>query len=489
MRTISCVPRKRITRRIASRRQHREDGAVAIMFLGFLPVIIGFCGLALELAQVYNRKIEMQNVADTAALAAAFELDGTSTGISNAVQKASARFTAAAPSELTYGYSTARMDWSDSAIEFSTTPRGPWISYASAAAKASPNGLLYVKVDTGGLDASYGQVNTVLMQFLSKDLATVSTGASAIAGRSGIAVTPLGICIMRPEASRNRNGELEEYGFRRGISYDLMQLNPGATTGGQTFLIDPFIGPGASGSLTSDTKSIAPFVCTGTMAVARVTGGAVSVSSPFPIGTLYQHLNSRFDSYTAATAPCSPDSAPPDTNIKAYAYNTTGAVPWMSTALTRQEAAPSTADGKLWTVAGPDPTPSGTTAGQFGVLWSYAKAVNYAASPPAGGYTAYDTSSWSTLYNPGQPKAAASYPSVPPYFKTGYTKSPTHMGMPNRRVLNVPLLSCPVSGNSATISGIGRFFMTVPSDGTHLYAEFAGLVQEQTLRVQVRLYQ
>jgi hypothetical protein len=63
------------------------------------------------------------------------------------------------------------------------------------------------------------------------------------------------------------------------------------------------------------------------------------------------------------------------------------------------------------------------------------------------------------------------------------------MGMPNRRVLNVPLLSCPVSGNSATVSGIGRFFMTVPSDGTHLYAEFAGLVQEQTLRVQVRLYQ
>lgn len=489
MRTIRCVAGKQLSVPGIARPPGREDGAVAIMVLGFLPIIIGFCGLALELSQVYNRKIEMQNVADTAALAAAFELDGTPAGIQNAVQKASARFTASMPSELTYQYSTQSMTWSDGAIAFGTSPRGPWISYGSAVAKASPNGLLYAKVDTGELDASYGQVATAFMQFLSADLATVSTSASAIAGRSGIAVTPLGICIMRPEASRNRNGELEEYGFRRGVSYDLMQLNPAATTAGQTFLINPLVGPGATGSAASDTRTIAPFVCTGTMAVARVTGGAVNVSSPFPLADVYQHLNSRFDSYAAATAPCSPDSAPPDANIKAYAYNASGAVTWMSTAPGRQEAAPSSVDGKLWTVAGPDPTPGGTTAGQYGVLWSYAKAVNYAASQPAGDYTPYDPSSWTTLYNPGQPKAVPSYPSVPPYFKNGYTKAPTHTGAAGRRVLNVALLSCPVSGNSATVSGIGRFFMTIPADGTHLYAEFAGLVQEQTLRVQVKLYQ
>lgn len=465
------------------RRAH-ESGVIAIMMAGVLFILFAFCSLALELSQVYNRKVEMQNVADTAAVAAAYELDGTPAGISRAAQKAAVRFSAPAPSQLTYQYGKQSMSWSNGAIEFGTTSRGPWTSYDNAAAKAAPNGLLYVKIDTSGLDPAYGQVNTLFMRVISNSLGTVSVSARAVAGRVGIAVTPLGICAMRPEASRNRSGELEQYGFRRGVSYDLMQLNPQATTVGQTFLIDPLVAPGTTGTSASSVSTVAPFVCTGTMGIARVTGGAVSVSSPFPLGSLYDHLNSRFDSYSATTAPCSPDSAPPDTNVKPYTYNT---ITWMATAPTGQSAALSTVDGKRWTVAGPDPTPTGTTAGQYGVLWSYAKAVGYAASPPSGGYTGYDVTNWKTLYDPGQPKANA-YPSTPPYFKIGYSKSPTHPGIADRRVLNVPLLSCPVSGNTATVSAIGRFFMTVPADSTHLYAEFAGLADEQTLRAQVRLF-
>lgn len=485
MRTNTFGPRICVTGRRGLQRLGRDSGAIAIMLAGALIIICGFCGLALELSQVYNRKMELQTVADTAAVAAAYELDGTPAGINRAEQKASARFNASAPSELTYQYGKQSMTWADSAIEFGRSPGGPWIPYASAAAKSGPNGLLYVKVDTGGLDAAYGQVRTLFMRVVSTSLATVSVSARAVAGRVGIAAAPLGICTMRPEASRNRSGELEEYGFRRGVAYDLMQLNPQATSSGRTFLVNPLLGPGATGNAANDIATVAPFVCTGTMAVARVTGGAVSVSSPFPLVDLYQHLNSRFDSYNAATAPCSPDSAPPDTNIKAYTFNT---VTWMSAIPSGQTAALSTVDNKRWTVAGPDPSPNGTTAGQYGVLWSYAKAVNYAASPPPGGYTAFSAATWKTLYNPGQPSAASSYPSMPPYFKTGYTKSPSHPGLADRRVLNVPLLACPVSGNSATVSGIGRFFMTVPADSTHLYAEFAGLVDEQTLRAQVKLF-
>jgi Flp pilus assembly protein TadG len=455
------------------------------MLAGSLIIICAFCGLALELSQVYNRKMELQTVADTAAVAAAYELDGTQAGISRAEQKAAARFSAAAPSQLTYQYGNQSMVWADSAISFGSSASGPWTPYASAAAKAGPNGLLYVKVDTGGLDATYGQVQTIFMRVVSASLATVSVGARAIAGRTGIGVTPLGICAMRPESNRNRNGELEEYGFRRGVAYDLMQLNSQGTSAGLTYLINPLLAPGATGTAPTDTGTVAPFVCTGTMGVARVTGGAVSVSSPFPLSSLYPHLNSRFDSYSVATTPCSPDSAPPDTNIKSYTYNT---ITWMAATPSGQAAALSTVDSKRWTVAGPDPTPSGTTAGQFGVLWAYAKAVNYAASPPPAGYTSFSVTDWKTLYNPGQPSAAASYPSTPPYFKTGFRLSPTHPGIASRRVLNVPILSCPVSGNSATVSAIGRFFMTVPADSTHLYAEFAGLVDEQSLRAQVKLF-
>jgi hypothetical protein len=325
----------------------------------------------------------------------------------------------------------------------------------------------------------------MFMPVISKDLATVSTGARAVAGRVGIAVTPLAICAMRPEERRDRGGELEEYGFRRGISYDLMQLNPKSTAAGQSFLIDPLAAPGSIGTPTTDFNTVAPFVCTGTMGVARVQGGAIRISSPFPIADLYQQLNSRFDSYVS---PCSPDSAPPDTNIKAYTFND-GSVPWMGAVPDGQAAALSTVDEKRWTVAGPDPTPAGTTAKQWGPLWSYAKAVKYADPAPAAGYTAYAKGDWSTLYNPGQPQAGSGYPASTPYATGGTNgKSPSRKGIAGRRVLNVALLTCPVAAGQGKVAGIGRFFMTVPADSTHLYAEFAGLADEQNLRAQVRLY-
>lgn len=467
------------------RRPGHEDGAIAIMFAGTLLIIVAFCGLALDLSRVHNRKIEMQTVADAAALAAAYELDGTPAGVQRAEQKASARL-GASTYALKYRYGKERMTWSDSAIEFATSPDGPWVAYGTAAGKASPNGFLYVRVSTGGLDPAYSQVDMLFMPVISRDLANVDAEAQAVAGRSSIAVTPLGICAMRPEARRNRNGELEEYGFRRGVSYDLMQLNPEATSAGQTFLIHPLAAPGSSGTSASDFNTVAPFVCTGTMGMARVMGGTVHISSPFPLGSLYQQLNSRFESYTA---PCNPDTAPPDRNLKEYKISD-GSVPWMSKLPAGQAASLSLADGKRWTVAGPDPSPSGTTADQYGPLWSYARAVKFADPAPSGGYTAYDVSDWKNLYTPGQP-SATSYPAATPYAATSGTnfKAPARKGVSGRRVLNVALLSCPVSGNRATVVGIGRFFMTMLADDKRLPAEFAGLAEEQSLRAQVKLYQ
>jgi hypothetical protein len=151
---------------------------------------------------------------------------------------------------------------------------------------------------------------------------------------------------------------------------------------------------------------------------------------------------------------------------------------------------PDAANHTRWTVTGPDPSPAGTKAEQYGPLWTYAKAVRYAYPVPSGGYVVYDKSNWKDIYTPGLPSAKSSYPSQTPYLASGatYTKSPTHTGVRDRRVLNVALLSCPVAGNKATVQGIGRFFMTVPADATHLYAEFAGLAEEQTLRARVKLY-
>jgi hypothetical protein len=490
---LGSVSRDRHSVFYAIKRPHRESGAIGILFAGFLIAIIGFFVLAIDLSMVYNRRIELQSVADTAALAAAMELNGTSQGVTNAEQKASERFVSGSTGALTVKYGHLNVGWASTAIFFAASKDGPWITFGSAVAPVNAPKMLYVKVETNGLDDIYGQVQTIFLQFFNPDTKAVKIVARAIAGRSGLKVTPLGICAMRPEASRNHNGELEEYGFRRGVSYDLMQQNPDATGSGKTFLVNPMAGTVP----ITDTGKIAPFVCTGTMAMSRLSNGYVVISSPFPLSSLYYHLNSRFGSYTAPDSACNANSAPPDANIKEYTYN--GGSPWMGTVPDGQSAALLDEGGKRWTIVGPDTPSTNPTAKAYGPLWSYAKAVKYAATKPAGGYEMYGTSDWATLYNPGQPTVSTTTPyptsaSTPtPYSYTSgttfYKAAPAGTkGLRGRRVLNLPLLACPVSGSRAAVLGIGQFFMTVKADDSHVYGEFAGLVPEQSLGAQVELY-
>lgn len=458
------------------------------MFLAAFLVMCGFFGLALDLSQLYNRKVEMQTVADAVAVAAALELNGTAAGLNRALQKASERLfnlPGTTMGGVSYQYSTKSMEWSQAAIEFGPTPNGPWRS--ADAASAQPAGLLYAKVDTRGLNPEYGVVNTIFIDIIDPDIGVVSTSAQAVAGRFAIKVAPFGICAMHPDAVRNHKNELEQYGFRRGVAYDLMQLNPNGTTGGKTFLINPVVAPGSTGAAPPVDAAVAgPFVCTGTMAMVRVAGGQIAVQSPFPLAELYNHLNTRFDTYPDT---CNALTAPPDINIKEYKPNATD-VPWMTKPPSGQGAARLAADGKLWTIVGPDTTPSDATAESYGPLWAYARAARYAASEPSTGYAAFGTSDWGTLYNPGKP-TAKSYPSNPPYAATSGDNflEPVNKGLKDRRVLNVPLLDCPVSGGYATVLGIGRFFMTVKADATSVHGEFAGLAAEQTLGTEVKLFQ
>lgn len=166
----------------------------------------------------------------------------------------------------------------------------------------------------------------------------------------------------------------------------------------------------------------------------------------------------------------------------------------MTAAPAGQAAAQALADGKRWTVLGPDDTPPGTTAVQYGPLWSYAKAAKFSAysngvPEPAAGYGTFGTGDWATLYSTGTPQATG-YPSTSPYAQASgqYFKAPGHKSIRDRRVLNVALLSCPVAGSHAEVLGIGKFFMTVKADAATLVGEFAGLASEQSLGSNVKLY-
>lgn len=482
---------------VCYRHKRKQHGAVAIMVAISLIMLISVCGMSIDLSRLYNRKAELQGLAEAAALAAAKQLDGTAEGVTRAVNAA-----ANIAGDFKYEYNQKPVQWSDSALTFSTNSQTAW--QTGGAAASAPSGVFFVRVDTSELGAALGTVNNSFIQILSSSFATSRLSSRAVAGRSSIKVTPLGVCAMSSNAAEARanpgppaNVELVQYGFRRGVAYDLMRLNPNGTTA-ENFVISPIDPPGTAGSLANTSVSVVgPFVCTGRMSMARVTGGSITIRRPFPIASLYNQLNSRFDDYAAGV--CDLNGAPPDANVKNYIYSS---IAWMSTtpgAPGAQTASLTTDGGKLETIADPVPAPATNTAAMYGPLWSFAMAVPFSSySPgvpePANGYTPFGSAAWATLYKPGQP-VAVSYPSSPPYYAGIGTNflapSMAHRpGVRMRRVLNVPLLSCPITAGatSATVLAIGKFFMTVPATDTSISAEFGGLAAEQSLGTAVELY-
>jgi Flp pilus assembly protein TadG len=479
----------------------RQNGAVAVMFVGSLTAIIGFLGLALDLSRVYNRKIEMQGVADTIALAAAEKLNGKSSGVSNALAAAQ-DIMQVGSYKPRYNY-TQPMDWSDAAIKFGRSVNGSTVWLDAGEATASPDDVIYVKVDTNALDAAYGRVDMLFMPVVSSTLTSVSVSHAAVAGRSRLSVTPLAICAMSdtPQAPRpnaSGNVELVEWGFRRGVSYDLMNMNYKGSAPAN-FLVDPIAAPGPGSSSTNFALStVAPYVCTGTVALPKVSNASVSVQSGFPLASLFIHLNSRFDVFDGQ---CEPNAAPPDTNVRQYTAGAAGNVGWMSPKPTLPRAKPSattTSPPGLQTIADL-PSPNNQLPGNYGPLWANARAVPWSSAgqtEPAAGYPPFAATAaiWTSLYATGPGLSA--YPAgatATPYSAGGaFAQVPSlahRPGIKNRRVLNIPLLACPVTGSVATVVGIGKFFMTIPADANIISAEFAGLASEHQLGGPVEITQ
>jgi len=489
----------------------RQEGAFAVMFVPLVIVMIGVWGLAVDMGQLYNRKVDLYGVAKAAALAAARELNGTPAGIIAAKNAASA-----AVANLRYqNYgSGSTITWSDDALSFGTSASrsGSWVPAAGAGgSSAQAAGLFFARVDTAGLDATIGTVHTFLMHFLSRNFATMQVSDTAIAGRTSVKAMPIGICAMSPDAAAARPAsvptggtvsELVQYGFRRGISYDLMKLNPNGTTPVR-FAINPVAEPGTS-SQDFFISALGPFVCSGSMWVKGITGGTIRVSelpASSPLAFLSAALNTRFDNY--AFTPCAPGGAAPDINVRSYSYDQAGIVKWMSPNIGKAAVGMTTARGKSEPVIdlpAPPPLP-----GDYGPLWAYTRAAR-APSPvdapePANGYATFTSADWPTLYPAGP--TSSNYPTSPtaPYLGSstanGYYQSPSlanrPMAVPYRRLLNIPLLSCnptaPSGANAqATVVAIGKFFMTVPATDDTLIAEFAGLLAPQATPGHVELF-
>lgn len=477
----------------------KERGTIAIVFGVTVIVLFTMGGVVLDLGHLYIAKAELQNAADGAALAGAKDLDESATGIDNAVDKAQK-----IAQKNNYNFST-QVTIPLANIEFGPGPDGPWSSVA--AAKASPQGLTFVKVDTG-----VKVLDTYLMRVAG--INTVSTSGIAVAGRFVVDVTPLGVCAIDPinrTAAMPVTNELMEWGFRRGITYNIPALGPlGAA--GVPMLLNPVDSPPVACSPShSSANFTGPFVCQGNSAVGA--GSSVYANTGGSYGPIEKAINSRLDEYPGGSS-CIPATAPPDTNVKDYGITLAPPGPpadWMNPDPVQQSISINATTNKPlnWPANPP-------TAASFGVLWSYARAVRAAGTAP--NYTAgapFDRSDWPTLYHPGlsADTSATGYPAtaaIPP-FPAGTPASPYNQiagkyfrappvhpaGTRNRRLMNIVIVDCAGLGGGGLscaplpVKGIGRFFLQARADLTggtkKVYGEFTGLI-EPVPNSEIKLY-
>lgn len=484
-------------RRRAQRRT-RRTGSVAVPFAVMLPVMLGFIGLAIDISMVYARNFELQHLADASAVAAAHELDGTAAGVARAMQKATA-----AATESRYQIFKRFADgatWSTAALYLSDSPAGVWRQAAGVTTDAVAGPLMYAKVDTTALQALSSVSSLVDTSFLRAlgNSASVNAAAVAVAGRIGMHITPLAVCALDTAKLGRRppvtGPELVEFGYRRGVTYDLLNLNPSGTAP-QRFLVDPLTDSSASGSSQHFTAAILkPFICSGTVGFGNLRANAPIHIKPLDASLNWSDwLNSRF-----GTSSCVRNGAPPDISVQEFS----APYDWMETGRGSAKPAMVSVGGTLVLKTSADVSVAPmdgvvpVAADDFGPLWIYNKPVKYVAGTASGAAEpdpdTFFTSDWADLY-PASP-GAGDAPAASGYIATPYQNIflPPSAGnqFADRRVLNLPLLDCSAGtlGSSATVLGIGRFFMTQPATPAALYGEFAGLAAADKLATLVELH-
>lgn len=496
--------------RRAAASPRRQKGAVAILVGLSLFVLVMMLGLVMDLGQLYITRTELQNAADAGALAGAREMNGTAAGITSAEARA---ISTAAANSVRFGANAGAVTIGRANVEYGTTPDGPWNNYATAT--AAPGGLSFIKVDTHGI--SQGTLATWFMRVSNIDV--MNTFGRAVAGTFSTGVTPLGVCAIDPSNSI-ATGELLEYGFRRGMNYDVIQINnakKGLAGLAQVPLwINPVdsVGSGCNPSHSSASFAV-PFVCVGRASSVNASTNQVFINTGSS-ASLDRPLNSRFNVYQGNS--CDPTTAPPDMNIKPYSVqnptnaNNTNPDFWMSPdyGSARRQAVDIFPDGNP-NAGKPVNWPNllTTPPDQIGVLWSYSRAMRTNG-------TTFDTTNWPTLYNPGISTDAA-YPATPgtgfpagtppaPYnqynritgvpVSSNYAEQPVgRPGLPERRVLQLVIVNCDApagavgSCQTMDVLSVGKFFMPVRANlPSSLAVEFAGLTPWSQLEREIRLF-
>ncbi|MFC6518993.1 pilus assembly protein TadG-related protein [Undibacterium arcticum] len=303
--------------------QHRQSGTIAIMFALSLIVLFACMGFALDLGRLYVVRTELQNAADAAALAGAKDLDQTQAGVNKAVATANA---IAGQNRTSFSFNgNTSITTSASNIWVGSCPADACMVLASSVtsnALASNKTFLKVNIPSASLTSYFMRMVPALTA--SATSTNTSTFGMAVAGRFVNDVTPIGVCAIdlnkggtRPTTPPGPDNELTEFGFRRGVSYNVFELGP---LGGPSnpYLLDPVdVYPNPCNPSSASANTTAPFICSGSSAVIVSTSGTVYGNTGLSAGKIQAALNSRFNDYSGPSV-CIPAQAPPDINIRDY---------------------------------------------------------------------------------------------------------------------------------------------------------------------------
>jgi Flp pilus assembly protein TadG len=216
------------------RRNGREHGFVLITMALAAVALIGVLGLAVDMGRMFIAKNETQAYCDSAALAAALALDGSTTGIANAQS-------AVANSTNTWNLDTTKV--SSPTVMFATTVAGPWAASPSPAV-----GYIYVRVTA-----------TVPLQlyFLPMVVAKTTQNVSSTATAGQIAITsfPRG---LSPYTAVSTNTIGPNFGLVVGDSYDIQwpQYNSAKSGCGANSPDRCFVSPPCSGDSQASKTAV-----------------------------------------------------------------------------------------------------------------------------------------------------------------------------------------------------------------------------------------
>lgn len=440
----------------------RQRGSVLLVLTFSLIVLFGLAALVLDVGRMYIIKNQLQNAADAGALRGAKVLDGTASALATATSKAR-------EAALTNEFKLVANPLTNGEIDvyFSATPFPASWSSADAACRGAPANCFFVRVDTraSGIASFFAGVIGVN---------TNAARALAVAGRYTVDVLPLAACAINlancPDVTPSGT-----CGYSKGLSYKISEVNPIGP--GTLYWIDPEATT-PSCNITS-ANAMRPFVCQGKVSAGVKLSPTVYTNTGISSGPLLGAMDSRFGDYPSQSQ-CSPDTAPPDTNVMQYLCpsgsgcaisndNPSVTANWTSGTFTSQAAHRTSAGGV-----------QPLTFDTNGVIW--------AATPPA---TAPIAGRASNTNYPG---------SGTPYSQTSgsYFRAPTGSGaafkVSGRRLINLIIVQCQSAGGvcrPATVKAVGQFLLTrrtnISSD-KEIYTEFVRLIPQGELITDIKLY-